>query len=360
MGGFLIPVPMQAKWTVARSRTFSETKWKNVLIHTVKLNLLNFGIIVHMVGFLYDRFFLANSTNFWVTMLVRPLVINGVRWGVAHSLWILAANVIASPIFKLEILPQSFIITAFMSTLTISNSNDWPAASANMAFDWLMFFGRCYKLSVLYMPVEERRKSRLSTYMYREYTKDKSFGSFKPLPGMDVKHLRGFETQAASVGLTSALLAMCMTYVVLERFLPDSVVTNLFFGDDRERRIDKFWFLLAALVQDTAQDLVITRYVRHLTGVHYSRFFATPFSSWGAFGQSLSVRVCGGGFIGPILITTYGLCTQSARGYFDSCANVLCGVPGCSCTSDPLMTPTLAPTIDPALGAGSLPWPTPG
>mmetsp|Transcript_36957 Transcript_36957/g.99568 ORF Transcript_36957/g.99568 Transcript_36957/m.99568 type:complete len:236 (+) Transcript_36957:557-1264(+) len=84
MGGFLIPVPMQAKWTVARSRTFSETKWKNVLIHTVKLNLLNFGIIVHMVGFLYDRFFLANSTNFWVTMLVRPLVINGVRWGVAH------------------------------------------------------------------------------------------------------------------------------------------------------------------------------------------------------------------------------------------------------------------------------------
>ena len=50
MGGFLIPVPMQAKWTVARSRTFSETKWKNVLIHTVKLNLLNFGVIVHMVG----------------------------------------------------------------------------------------------------------------------------------------------------------------------------------------------------------------------------------------------------------------------------------------------------------------------
>ena len=43
------------------------------------------------------------------------------------------------------------------------------------------------------------------------------------------------------------------------------VVTNLFFGDDRERRIDKFWFLLAALVQDTAQDLVITRYSTHAT-----------------------------------------------------------------------------------------------
>ena len=82
-----------------------------------------------------------------------------------HSLWIAAANLIASPIFKLEILPQSFIITSFMSTLTISNSNSWEAALANMAFDWFMFFNRCYKLSVLYQPEEERRKSKLASFM---------------------------------------------------------------------------------------------------------------------------------------------------------------------------------------------------
>ena len=49
MGGILMPVPLQAKWTIGPSTTFWEVNLYDVLRHTVKLNVLNMGVIAHMI-----------------------------------------------------------------------------------------------------------------------------------------------------------------------------------------------------------------------------------------------------------------------------------------------------------------------
>ena len=59
-------------------------------------------------------------------------------------------------------MPQSFLFNSFMTTLAITFSNNWQAACANMMVDWLLFFLRFVKLRVLYMPEEEREKSKLA------------------------------------------------------------------------------------------------------------------------------------------------------------------------------------------------------
>mmetsp|Transcript_30047 Transcript_30047/g.80372 ORF Transcript_30047/g.80372 Transcript_30047/m.80372 type:complete len:605 (+) Transcript_30047:134-1948(+) len=327
IGGFMMPIPITAQWTVAPSPFSLAEKWKDIMKHYLKLNLLNAAVVIQVVTFVLDKIWLSTLSSNWemqsadeseqdnhsfnyVQILVRPLILNVIRWGVAHQLWVFCFNLIASPKFKVEMMPQSFLFNAFMTTLAITFSNNWQAACANMMVDWLLFFLRFVKLRVLYMPEEEREKSKLASKMYNDYTKVK-ISSFNPSPGMDVRHLRGLECQVASMGMTSALSAMCMTYVVLVNVAKDSYVTRLIFGDlggnlDNQKSREKFWYLFAALVQDMLQDFLISRSVQELSGIYYSRYFVSPFKSYTAFSMRLSVLVVGSAFFAPIVLSNYG------------------------------------------------------
>ena len=73
---------------------------------------------------------------------------------------------------------------------------------------------------------------------------------------------------------------MALLCIWMGLFLPESSATDLIFGP-RGGRGEKFAYLALALIQDSAQDIFMSRYVRHKSGVQFTRFYRTPFVSKG-------------------------------------------------------------------------------
>ena len=78
------------------------------------------------------------------------------------------------------------------------------------------------------------------------------------------------------MALTSQLLAMAVLCAWMGLFQPESFATELFFGP-RGGRGEKLVYLILALVQDSAQDMWMSRYVLRKSGVQFTRFYRTPF-----------------------------------------------------------------------------------
>ena len=103
----------------------------------------------------------------------------------------------------------------------------------------------------LYKTEDELRRSWFARNVRQFYIASPEY-RLKPLPGMDIRHLRGYECQVESVCLTSGLLALGATLqVVMSIAMPESFVTTLWFGE-AEGRWEKLQYLGVALAMVSA------------------------------------------------------------------------------------------------------------
>ena len=180
-------------------------------------------------------------------------------------------NAVDSPGLKLQHIPYTYQNLALIAATSISNSQEWTDFLVNLGVDTATWVYKLYEFHSLFIPA-----SKLNV-VTRFISNSRIKRGVQPPNGMDVKQYRGYELQIDTMSMTSALLGMGLTGLVMVPFMPDSFVTTLWFGDDREKRYMKLAFLLVAWAFDMVQDLVSRSFVATKTDCKFTYLYYTIF-----------------------------------------------------------------------------------
>mmetsp|Transcript_24409 Transcript_24409/g.56264 ORF Transcript_24409/g.56264 Transcript_24409/m.56264 type:complete len:357 (+) Transcript_24409:932-2002(+) len=314
VGGGTEPLPIVAKMAVAADPITWRQGWKAIAKQTALLSLGPIAVVMLIGTFLMDRFWLSQPYHSdLIRQLARPIILASLRWLVCFPVFVEAHNRIESPEFKMRMLPFVHLMFASVNCLAITCSSSWMDFFANAGCDWVLFGRRYYMFGTLYLTEEELRRSWFARKVRGFYISSPEW-RLRPLPGMDIKHLRGYECQVESVCLTSGLLALSVSLVVMNLTMSDSFVTNLWFGEE-EDRWEKLMYLGVALVMDSAQDVLMRRHVTSKSSVRFTRFYCSPFKSRDSFLRSVNALTAHI-LMAPALVCMIGI-FRGQRGTWD-------------------------------------------
>ena len=158
---------------------------------------------------------------------------------------------------------------AFSTGVTAINSPSWEAFLLTLPIDAVMFGYKCLQWHSLNMKADVRGRSKYMTMVYNSITKGKIRVTSS---AMSLKELRGYELIVESMSVSSVFVGMSVAFFVLVPFMPESFVTELWFGPV-DTRWDKILFILVSLAVDFSQDALMGMLVRLESRTLFSRFF---------------------------------------------------------------------------------------